>query len=439
MVEGEEIAEERKIQEIRSDEVQEILSAVPNWTIRWGITVVLVILLGIIVLSVFVRYPDSIEAEVTVTTHTPPASIISKVDGKITQLMVKDREKVDAGSLLAVLENPAQFEDVILLNSLIPEPDSLLQFPSKLRDELHVRTFQIGEIRPSFNAFFKALEAYSRFKNMNFHENMVSGQREQLELLFFYYQRSINQIALLDEDYALAKDDFGRDSVLYGIGAISETEFLQSRQRLLQKNFELEKARSELTRTQMQMGQINKSIDELEGQLTNEGAQLIVELEQSYFNLQNDIDRWTDRFILKTPISGVVSFYQLWATNQYVKANEEVMIVAPVKLDSLRGNMLMPIQRSAKVQPGQQVNIKLHNYPYQEFGIVKGRVESISLVPRNGNYSVAISFPNGLITTYGKPLIFKQEMFGEAAIITEELSILERIFAQFRSIWSEKL
>lgn len=45
-----------------------------------------------------------------------------------------------------------------------------------------------------------------------------------------------------------------------------------------------------------------------------------------------------------------------------------------------------------------------------------------------------VSIPPELITSYGKKIKFKQEMLGQAEIITEDLRLVERIFYQFRSI-----
>ena len=94
----------------------------------------------------------------------------------------------------------------------------------------------------------------------------------------------------------------------------------------------------------------------------------------------------------------------------------------------------MPVQNSGKLKTGQTVNIKLNNYLYQEYGMLKGVVKTISLMPQNENYSVEVSLPSQLLTTYQKKLDYKEEMQGTADIITEELSVLDRVFYQFRKL-----
>ena len=65
-----------------------------------------------------------------------------------------------------------------------------------------------------------------------------------------------------------------------------------------------------------------------------------------------------------------------------------------------------------------------------------GMVKSISVTPnRQGNYFVYISLNNGMMTSYKKELSFDQELIGTAEIITEDLSVAQRIFYKFKNIF----
>lgn len=89
---------------------------------------------------------------------------------------------------------------------------------------------------------------------------------------------------------------------------------------------------------------------------------------------------------------------------------------------------MLPAQRSGKVKVGQRVIIRFTSYPDQEFGIVKGQVSSISLVPNQNNYMIEILLPDGLHTNYKKELPFSPEMEAQADIITDDLRLIERFF-----------
>jgi hypothetical protein len=95
---------------------------------------------------------------------------------------------------------------------------------------------------------------------------------------------------------------------------------------------------------------------------------------------------------------------------------------------------LLPQAGSGKVKTGQRVHIKFDGYPYTEFGMVLGSVQTFSQVARDDVYQIDVGLPRGLTTTYDKELAFKYNMQGSAEIITREMRLIERIFNQFRHL-----
>ncbi|MCL1677132.1 HlyD family secretion protein, partial [Elizabethkingia meningoseptica] len=103
--------------------------------------------------------------------------------------------------------------------------------------------------------------------------------------------------------------------------------------------------------------------------------------------------------------------------------------------EALIGRLTVPSTNSGKIMEGQKVLIKLDNYPFQEFGIVEGRVRNMSSVPdKDGNYYVDVNIPKGLTTSFNKKLIFNKELKGNAEIVTKDLRLIERFFYQFRKL-----
>ena len=136
--------------------------------------------------------------------------------------------------------------------------------------------------------------------------------------------------------------------------------------------------------------------------------------------------------MLVSPIDGITSFTKFWSANQSVLKDEPVINIVPVETGNFVGRITLKMQRSGKVKPGQQVNIKLSGYPYLEYGIVRGVVKSKSLVPSGDAYIIEIDLPNGLSTLYGMNLDFTQNMQGTAEIITDDTRLLQKIINPFR-------
>ena len=135
---------------------------------------------------------------------------------------------------------------------------------------------------------------------------------------------------------------------------------------------------------------------------------------------------------------------QYWTNNQNVTAGNIVFNIVPANQGEIIGKELLPTERSGKVKKGQKVNIRFNNYPDKEFGIVKGTVKNISLIPvADGqnikSYMVDIQLPNGLRTSYNKELPFLPEMEGQADIITEDITLLERFLLPLKKVITESL
>ena len=105
--------------EIRSEEVQEILNKVPNWMIRYGNTLILILIIMLLFISWFIKYPDVISSQVMVTTSTPPEKIFAKSSGQFEVLLANEENDVKENEVLAVIENTASYKDVLFLKKLI--------------------------------------------------------------------------------------------------------------------------------------------------------------------------------------------------------------------------------------------------------------------------------------------------------------------------------
>lgn len=125
----------------------------------------------------------------------------------------------------------------------------------------------------------------------------------------------------------------------------------------------------------------------------------------------------------------------VWSKNQNVNAGETVFTVVPSQQDIPKGKALLPVQGAGKVKLGQRVNVRINNFPDQEFGYLIGKVESISSIPNaEGFYVLEIGFPNGMQTHYGKTLPITQQMLGSADIITYDLRLIERFMMPVKQI-----
>jgi len=162
------------------------------------------------------------------------------------------------------------------------------------------------------------------------------------------------------------------------------------------------------------------------------------DVRESFNNLAARIDIWEQKYLLEAPINGVVAFTGYWAENQNVRTGDKVITIVPSAPGDTIGKIDLPVEGSGKVKIGQNVNIQFSDYPHLEYGMVRGIIKTISLVPDDQLYAVEVEFPEGLVTYYDREIPFNQEMFGRAEIITDDRRLIERIFSPIRSMLSEQ-
>jgi multidrug efflux pump subunit AcrA (membrane-fusion protein) len=99
--------------ELRSESVQDILTQPPHWMIRWGNTIIFIILLLILVMSYIIKYPEFVPAPIVVTSQNPPEKLEARINSKIEKIFIKDHQEVKKNEVLMVMQSAANYKDVL--------------------------------------------------------------------------------------------------------------------------------------------------------------------------------------------------------------------------------------------------------------------------------------------------------------------------------------
>nr|WP_294939385.1 HlyD family efflux transporter periplasmic adaptor subunit [uncultured Flavobacterium sp.] len=417
--------------ELRSEEVQDILTRVPHWMIRWGTVLIFGIIIMLLTTSWFLKYPDVVATEIVITTNIPPEKLVAKTSGRIEAILVKDRTIVAENTPLAIIENSADYQDVFLLKKVVDASKADGNFPFE-----QLKNLQLGEIESAFALFQKEYIAENLNADLQPYQVENSAQKsesnqikERLNLLL--QQKSINE-----QELKLQKNEINRYTTLHTKGVISDQEFETKKLNYLQSEKNYKNLLSSISQLRSALIANTKAVKATEITSTKEEVNLDRNVMQSFYQLKKAIKDWELAYVLRSSVEGEVSFSQVWVENQTITAGENVFSVVPKIEKGFVGKVKAPAHNSGKIKIGQQVNIRLANFPDREFGILKGEVKNISLVPdKEGNIMMDIALPEKLTTNYKKEIPFQQEMKGSAEIITEDLRLLERILYQFRDVF----
>ena len=426
---------------LRSEEVQEILGRPPRRIVRVGISIIFVVVAGLFVGSYFLKYPDILPATITVTTENLPAGVMAMTTGKIDTIAVAEKQLVKEGDLLAVIRNPAKLEDVMVVKRMLEESDTLVVETQNFASPQTVYTpsLQLGDLQSAYTAFDNALTDYRHFVETDYHNRKIAVIRKQIAAQKNLLQKTVNQLNISRKQLATAQKLFEIDSMLYSNAALSLVDYQSARNSLLQQLSSLESSKMSVDNQQMSILQSEQSIFDLEQQRIDEEQQLTSALTSAKEQLAAQIRQWEQTYLLVAPCDGKVTFTKYWQKNQNVNAGEVLVTVVPDGDTQVVGKILLPQQGAGKVKVGQTVNVKLDNFPYLEYGMVKVCIRNISMVPvqvdeNTKAYMLEVEFPENLVTTYGKELTFSQEMTGTAEIITEDLRLLDKFINPIRAV-----
>jgi len=142
------------ILDIRSNEMEEVVGNVPSWIIRWGITALFAVgVLGLLI-STFIRYPDTLRANVLMQATDQPGKVtIRRTEANASHLFkykVKEGDQVKPGDTLL-----SRYNDSTRKTDQIITPIAGRIYISKGIDEKNTLDQQIWVVPKSTKAEIK--------------------------------------------------------------------------------------------------------------------------------------------------------------------------------------------------------------------------------------------------------------------------------------------
>jgi len=427
----------RKV-ELQRNELEDMLGRVPGWITRNGMILFVFLFVLLLFGSWVFKYPDEKQARIVVTSVNPPADLKARTSGKIVGLFVVNNEQVSSGDVLAMIENPAVFEDVLLLKKSLEFLDSV-SIEEATEELSELNNVNLGTIQSSYSIFLKAYRDYLEFKRIDYHQRKIATLRNELARQRDLTTSLSDRIYTQEQAYELARRQFERDASLFEEGVISTADLEDSRTVMLSERNKHQEILGQLAENNISIARTENQIVDLELKQQEEHSGMTSALEESYNNLKASISSWEQTYLLVAPVNGSVTFTRFWSENQNVKLGEKVLTVIPAESGSMIGKISLPLEGAGKVHVGDQVNIQFDNYPHLEYGMVKGYVSNISEVSDDNFYTVEVEMPDGLRSYYDIPINFSQNMQGNAKILTDKKRLLVRVLNPIRSAISKQV
>ena len=401
----------------------------PGILIRRGYLIVFACIFLIVTTLAFIRFKETVKGEVVITGAIPPYEVITERAGRLVLLRGEEGD-VQPGEPLAYLESETVYDDLLILKEVF-ENEPL----SRLADE-RLRTLQLGSaIRTALEGLRLALEEQQAYERLDRTDLVVSRRREEIGLFEQKIDLLRNQAVLLDSQALLKASRLALNDSLLRKGGISGVELEATNLEFLAGQTDKLAKESEIKDFEVGIKDQQVEILEQQNQRDLYHSALALKVRNAHRLLKDAIDNWEQTNLLRSPFAGT-SILSDWMQNgEYLPAGTKIMTILPIEKDqpAPKGYMKLPIANAGKIMQGLQVNVRLHNYPYKEFGVLHGTVRSVSRVANQQLYNVELDFAKGMETSYRRVLSFQQMLEGEGEIITGRFNLFTRIWQEIRS------
>ena len=184
-----------------SEEAQDILGKIPSWIIRWGITVITIVFIGIIVGCYFIKYPKIVESQASITTINPPSNLTARYSGLIDSICVANGQIVNEGDLLMLLTTPAKYNDVMKVEQELKQQDRDIMEENCWIDEKYI----LGDLQPAWTEYQRHILDYR-------HYNLIDHIGKKKKLLTTQITKNNEYYDKLKIQNSLLQQEIGRAS-----------------------------------------------------------------------------------------------------------------------------------------------------------------------------------------------------------------------------------
>jgi len=429
----------------RTEEVRDIIDRMPHGIGKIVALVVAGLAILLLFLGMMIDYPEKVTGPISITARLAPVRLVANTSGKL-HLLKYNNDILQEDQVIAWIDNPARLDDVLAIEVYLEHYsiDSLYKKPKnkKLKTDL-----VLGELSGSYYAFLNSLEKYMNYiegkpylKKLESTKTLLKSQLQLME--FNRQQMNTNSIAL-----KLMGKNVHRDSILYHSSTIAEADLEKSAVNYLAKMENNQVMDKECTNIQLQINDTRSKLQMLELEQMEAEQKLRIDLYSSYNELANNIKKWRLTYTFCSPFEGKLEYLNFWRENDFITAGTPVLSVIPSD-NYLLGQVYLPSQGAGKVVAGQEVIIRLDNYPYMEYGSIIGKVNMISTLSNQTEsfarkndlqtYLITVDLPDKLTTNYGTTLDFNYEIKGVADILTKKRKLVLRLFDNLKYIASKK-
>ena len=310
--------------------------------------------------------------------HLVPQSYVKIVQpsdgGVVSEILVKEGDQVQAGQVLLRLDaRDAQADESSLDGQRVRRELQLRRIDAELsgRELVASRTDDVELFRQIHAQFDDRRHA---------HADALGQAQAALDHARRDLDAGTENLAKLKEVEPILKQEAQAYSSMGKDGYVPRVQAQQKQREYLEKSRDLNAQSSTVASLQAAVNSASAQLAEIQSKYRSELQNERVEAEDQYRRLQQELVKQTHKRSLtelRAPQAGIVKDLATHTNGTVVSAGTVLLSLVPSS-ERLVAEVQIGNDDVAFVKPGQSVKIKVAAYPFQEYGMIDGTVETVS-------------------------------------------------------------
>jgi HlyD family secretion protein len=407
--------------------------------------------------------------------------------GKVVQVSVAVGDMVQAGQVIAQLDNELAANDVERLKEQLTASQQELTQKQGLLERTHLEAqtratisaaqiqaqqAAINQVETRIAATQRLLDQYNsevdaaavRLEALSPMTGQVETLLEQLKASEAAALERVERLRPLVEQGALSKEFlFQAEQTLRDRQrAIAQTELGETnstKEQMFQAEQTLRDRQRAITQNQGELEQMGSEVQRMEAELSQRQAEaqnMAIETQQKIQRLELELTQLNGRMTetqklltnaqarlgyksLHAPVDGIISVLNISNVGEVVQPGQTVAEITPEEA-SLVLSAALPESQAGFLKTGLPVKVKFDAYPYQDYDVIAGTVTSISpdtVIPQGGTgpvYEVEITLERDYVVEGQEKIQFKPGQTATADIIIRRRRIMDILLEPIRKL-----
>ena len=397
---------------------EELLDALPK---VWSRSLIYVFV-GFLAVAIPWSMVSTVDETGSARGRIEPLGSIRKLDsitgGSVTAVKVKEGDKVRAGQILLELDNDTVKPEIERTKEKLAGLENQVSQLQLLKKQIEL-TASTQEQQNLFQAEEKKAQVNQAIQNLNAKQSTYNLQKLEKQALVNQAKQQI-ETTLNERQSAQARLDIDKNQVerfskLLKDGAVSASQIDNLRKEQQESKRVYQKTESDIKQAQLRlaeetnryqtiMNQLESDIEQAKLQLAeqnssyqsavNAGKLALLKTSEQIKDLQRQINLNKSEIaqtrsgitslnilfkqrIVRSPIDGIVFELPVTKPGEVLQPGQRIARIAP-KDSGFILKATMPVKETGFLKTGMPVKVKFDAYPFQEYGIVPGKVSWIS-------------------------------------------------------------